>query len=149
MVRHAWPELLGPDAERVVAATHELTGFLAATGVPDVEVTERVAWHHSCHALRELHLDEGDVDAVLGDARVPWPAGESERCCGFGGLFSATLPEVSCAMADEKLGSLPDCDVLAGADASCLLHLRSRAAAVGRPVRTAHVAELLDRGAAP
>ena len=156
MVRLGWAELFdGDERERamaVAAATHELTAFVGEHGAggagdrPD-EPTQRVAWHHSCHALRELHLDDDAVDAVLGAAgveRVAWPDGGGERCCGFGGLFSVTLPEVSCAMADEKLASLPDCDVVAGADASCLVHLRSRAAATGRPIRTAHVAELLS-----
>lgn len=154
MVRLAWPSLLGDRGRRVAERTHELTAFLAEHGVsgPDaggVPAPGRVAWHHACHALRELHLDDAAVDTVLdavGADRVAWPEGGGERCCGFGGLFSALLPEVSCAMADDKLRSLPDCDVVAGADASCLLHLRSRAAATGRPVVTKHVAELLDPG---
>ena len=33
--------------------------------------------------------------------RVEWSA--AERCCGFGGLFSMKLPEVSVTMADDKL----------------------------------------------
>jgi L-lactate dehydrogenase complex protein LldE len=151
MVRLGWPALFdGEERERalrVAARTHELTAFLARHGVAGgTGAGDRVAWHHSCHALRELHLDDRTVDAVLDGAgveRVAWPSGGGERCCGFGGMFSVTLPEVSCAMADEKLASLPDCDVVAGADASCLVHLRSRAAATGRPIRTAHVAELL------
>ena len=151
MVRLGWPSLFEGDerarAERIAAVTHELTGFLAEHGVASGRRNgERVAWHHSCHALRELHLGDDAVDAVLaaaGAERVAWPDGGGERCCGFGGLFSVTLPEVSCAMADDKLASLPDCDVVAGADASCLVHLRSRAAATGTPIRTAHVAELL------
>lgn len=151
MVRLAWPELLGDRARRVASVTSELTAFLAEQGLPPAGEANaaggRVAWHHSCHALRELRLDDGAVDAVLaaaGTARVAWPDGGGERCCGFGGLFSAVLPEVSCAMADEKLASLPDCDAVAGADASCLLHLRSRAAAAGRPIETRHVAELFE-----
>ena len=153
MVRLGWPSLFEGEerrrAQRLAGVTSELTAFLADHGVVGAPTASspRVAWHHSCHALRELHLDDHAVDAVLGAAgveRVAWPAGGGERCCGFGGLFSATLPEVSCAMADEKLASLPDCDVVTGADASCLVHLRSRSAATGRPIRTAHVAELLD-----
>lgn len=151
MVRMTWPSLLGERGRRVGEHTHELTAFLAEHGGRDdarpAASGERVAWHHSCHALRELHLDDESVDAVLaaaGAQRVAWPDGGGERCCGFGGLFSAVLPEVSCAMADEKLRTLPDCDVVAGADASCLLHLRARAAATGRPIVTKHVAELLD-----
>jgi L-lactate dehydrogenase complex protein LldE len=151
MVRLGWPALFDGEererAMRVAARTHELTAFITRHGALDRGADgRRVAWHHSCHALRELHLDDRTVDTVLdraGVERVAWPGGGGERCCGFGGMFSITLPEVSCAMADEKLSSLPECDVVAGADASCLVHLRSRAAATGRPLRTAHIAELL------
>lgn len=152
MVRLGWPSLFDDEerarAARVSAVTWELTAFLAEHGLPAGEATgTRVAWHHACHALRELHLGNGEVDAVLdaaGVERVAWPDGGGERCCGFGGLFSVTLPEVSCAMADDKLSSLPACDIVTGADASCLVHLRSRAASTGRLLRFAHVAELLD-----
>lgn len=163
MVRLSWPAMFeGAErsrAERVAAETWELTAFLAAHGGPadpaaatsagSEHGTVRAAWHHSCHALRELHLGDREIDAVLGGAgieRVAWSDGDAERCCGFGGLFSAVLPEVSVAMADEKLASLPACDVLTGADASCLVHLRSRATATGRQLRVAHVAELLEEG---
>ena len=27
---------------------------------------------------------------------------DATRCCGFGGMFMAKLPEISCALADEK-----------------------------------------------
>ena len=56
----------------------------------------RVAYHHSCHLLRELHGHDHPLqllDDVEGCTRVEWTA--SERCCGFGGLFSMKLPEVS------------------------------------------------------
>jgi L-lactate dehydrogenase complex protein LldE len=161
MVVRGWPALFEGEererAERVASATWELTAFLAAHGTPAERAaapgtSPRVAWHHACHGLRELHLGDEQVDAVLGAAgveRVAWAAGDAERCCGFGGLFSVTLPEVSVAMADAKLDSLPDCDVVAATDVSCLVHLRSRAAATGRPVRTAHVAELLARPPEP
>jgi L-lactate dehydrogenase complex protein LldE len=103
--------------------------------------------------LRELGLREPPLSllaSVEGCTVVSW-AGD-DRCCGFGGLFSMRLPEASVAMADEKLTALADADppaaVLAGADGSCLLHLRSRADHEGRPVATSHIACLLA-GALP
>jgi L-lactate dehydrogenase complex protein LldE len=155
MVRRFWPELfrtVGDEdaarrAEAVAARTVELTELLATSELPPLGAgpATRVAWHHSCHLLRELGVrrQPGEVlAAVDGVERVDWP--DDERCCGFGGLFSVTLPEVSCAMADEKLASLPDCDVVAGADTSCLVHLRARAAATGRPIEVRHLAQLVD-----
>jgi L-lactate dehydrogenase complex protein LldE len=62
-------------------------------------------------------------------------------------MFSFKLPETAEAMADEKLASLaaaaPPPDLVVSADSSCLLHLSGRATAVGTPIRTRHVAQLL------
>ena len=56
---------------------------------------------------------------------------DSERCCGFGGTFAVRQPELSVAMADEKLRSLGGADTLCGADPSCLMHLRGRLRRLG------------------
>ena len=76
--------------------------------------------------LRELGVraaPEALVDRVAGADRVAWDG--DDRCCGFGGLFSVKLPELSVAMADEKLADLAatEPDVLVGCDTSCLAEL--------------------------
>lgn len=160
MIRVFWPELFatvgdGEAAERaraVGARTYELTELLTGPLLDrlpplGLESSARVAWHHSCHHLRELHAGAAPgrlLDAVGGCAQVEWDA---ERCCGFGGMFSFKLPETAEAMADEKLRSLaevhPAADLVVSADSSCLMHLRGRASAVGAPIRTRHIAQLL------
>ena len=86
----------------------------------------RVAYHHGCHALRELG-ERAQPLRLLADAGaevVSWEA--AEECCGFGGLFAVKLPWVSAAMADRKLDTLPDVDVLTSADGGCLMQLGGR-----------------------
>lgn len=158
MMRKYWPqmfELAGdPDAaeraRRVGERTREFTEFLDGTELPSAAVEPcSVAVHKSCHMLRELHIDTAPTDAlgrVEGcDVVDGWEA--ADRCCGFGGTFSVKLPETSVAMADEKLDTLPDgVEVIVGADASCLMHLRTRAQQRGLPVTTRHVAEVLADG---
>jgi L-lactate dehydrogenase complex protein LldE len=155
MVKVFWPELfeLAGDedaAERaraLGARTYELTAFLADRVPPLRSLDRRIAYHHSCHMLRELH--EHDQPEQLLDAagceRVAWEA--DTRCCGFGGLFSFKLPEVSEAMADDKLSSLASVDpspaLVVGADGSCLLHLRARSEHEGRPIVTRHIAQVI------
>ena len=150
MVKVFWPELFmvaGDEAaaERARAVgerTWELSSFLVDRDLPLAEGEQPVAYHHSCHMLRELGIrsePERLVDRVA--QRVDWE--DDDRCCGFGGLFSVKLPEVSTAMADEKLASV-DADVVVGCDASCLAQLRTRSEKVGNPVRTRHLAQLLD-----
>ena len=152
MVKVFWPELFtvagdegaADRARRVGEVTHELSAFLVDRALPLPASTgaRPVAYHHSCHMLRELGIrsePERLVDRVA--ERVAWD--DDDRCCGFGGLFSVKLPEVSTAMADEKLASLPAGEVV-GCDASCLAQLRTRSEQVGTPVRTRHLAQLLD-----
>lgn len=151
MVKVFWPELFSvagdeaaaERARRVGEVTHELSDFLHERGMPSLAAGgQRIAYHHSCHMLRELgirHAPESLVDQVA--SRVDWP--DDDRCCGFGGLFSVKLPEVSTAMADEKLATV-GADLIVGCDASCLAQLRTRSESVGNPVRTRHLAQLLD-----
>lgn len=158
MIRVFWPEVFELAGDHDAAAraralgerTRELSELLADRELPplalDPPVT--VAYHHSCHMLRELRVADAPV-ALLGrieGCRVTaWDA--AERCCGFGGLFSTKLPETSVTMADHKLASLaeadPPAEVVVGADCSCLMHLRTRAEHEGRPITTRHLAEVL------
>ncbi len=159
MMKKFWPELfeLVGDEERARKAselaerTFEFSEFLAARR-PDnsanqsqAESETSVAYHHSCHMLRELDIRTAPV-SLLEDAGVSitdWE--DAERCCGFGGLFSFKLPEVSEAMADEKLASFSagETTTLVGCDTSCLLHLRARAEHEGVPIQVRHLAEVL------
>lgn len=159
MIRKYWPQLFelagDPDdadrARTVGARTREFTEFIADRDLPAMEAEPcSVAIHQSCHLLRELRVDEAPgaaIGRVAGCAVQEWP--HAETCCGFGGTFSVRLPEVSVAMADAKLDSLPvGTEVVVSADASCLMHLETRAAQRGMPVRTQHVAEVLADGLA-
>lgn len=153
MVRVFWPELfevVGDHAarDRAIALgkrTFELSEFLAARDLPlsGAEPTQ-VAYHRSCHMLRELGIAEQPEQllAAAGCSSSDWP--DAERCCGFGGLFSVKLPETSVAMADEKLDTLPaDATCLVGSDGSCLMHLRARLEERGSTVKVRHLAEVL------
>jgi L-lactate dehydrogenase complex protein LldE len=137
-----------PDLEYVAPRLYELSEFLAAHGgeLAGRVAPRRVAYHDSCHMLRELEL-EREPRAALGRLEgvelVDWDAG---RCCGFGGTFAVRQPELSVAMADEKLRTLDGATTLCGADPSCLMHLRGRLRKLGRDVEVKHLAELLEEG---
>jgi len=153
MIRCFYPELLPEAAEEATALagrTYELSQFitevLETRQLGDGLNGRRVAYHHSCHALRELGVRDAPHDLLAGCGAevVEWKA--AEECCGFGGLFSAKLPEVSAAMADRKLDTLPGVDFVTSTDGGCLLQLSGRAAArsVGPPFR--HLASVLWEG---
>ncbi|MDM7325209.1 MAG: (Fe-S)-binding protein, partial [Thermus sp.] len=104
---------------------------------------KKVAYHHGCHALRELGVREEPLLLLqnAGAEILPWEA--AEECCGFGGLFSVKLPEISLAMADRKLSTLPQAEVLTSTDAGCLLHLSGRMGQGENRMRVAPLATLL------
>ena len=145
MVRTFAPGLVGElDLGKPL---YELSEFLAEHG-GDLRgrLDARVAYHDSCHMLRELGLAREPRAALARLEGVELADWDAERCCGFGGTFAVRQPELSVAMADEKLRTLGGADTLCGADPSCLMHLRGRLRKLGSGVRVAHLAELLEEG---
>ncbi len=149
MLRCTYPRLLESSSEsiRVAERSYELAEFI----VDVLGVTElgrglegrRLAYHHGCHALRELGVEEQPLRLLesAGAEIVPWEM--DQECCGFGGLFSVKAPEVSVAMADRKLDTLPDVETVVSADGGCLLQLDGRARRRGMRIRFRSLASLL------
>lgn len=170
MIRVFWPELfevVGDPASRARAEAlapkvKEFSEFAAPVLAParsELSVESRaiprdstdsstrpVVYHHSCHMLRELGI-EAQPEAMLDAAGVERVESTARgRCCGFGGLFSVKLPEVSTAMADDLLDAAVDAGAatIVGCDASCLMHLGGRAARRGMPLEFKHLAEVVE-----
>ncbi|OTA40283.1 MAG: hypothetical protein A6D92_20080 [Symbiobacterium thermophilum] len=71
-----------------------------------------------------------------------------DLCCGFGGAFAIKEPEISTAMADDKLDAVlaTGANLIVSSDLGCLLHQGGRIEKRGLPIRTMHIAELLWEG---
>jgi L-lactate dehydrogenase complex protein LldE len=149
IVRH-WSELFAGDrdeqrAVEVAGRVHEFSAF-AATRLPaasPLRLERTVAYHDSCHMLRELgifHPPRALLAAVEG-VELREVAGH-DRCCGFGGTFSVRYPELSVAMADSKLDDAVGVDLIATCDGGCQLQLAGRSGRRGGPP-VVHLAELL------
>jgi L-lactate dehydrogenase complex protein LldE len=125
----------------------ELSSFLESTGTQPPARNEgaRVAYHSSCHLLRELGVDEAPKRLLRRTGAEVVPLVRPDLCCGFGGTFSVRHPDVSVAMADDKLADAGRADVLVTADPGCLMQLRARAARTGSG-RVIHLATALARG---
>jgi L-lactate dehydrogenase complex protein LldE len=143
MISRYLPELAGVSPYDV----WELSAFLDREGLPVAPRNDgrTVAYHDSCHMLRELRIHEQPRRLLEASgatvARLPRP----DLCCGFGGTFSVRQPEVSVAMADEKLAGAAEADALVTADPGCLMHLRGRAERIGGP-SVVHLSTALARG---
>jgi L-lactate dehydrogenase complex protein LldE len=152
MMRLHWRELFRGDrdqalAERVSARVFELSQYLVdelGWSPPSPASRAEVAYHDSCHMLRELRLRDQPralLSAVAELRELP----RADRCCGFGGTFSVRYPDVSTAMADDKLATAAAAriGVIASADPGCVMQIEGRALRVGAPLRVVHLATVL------
>jgi L-lactate dehydrogenase complex protein LldE len=103
-----------------------------------------VTYHDSCHMRRLLHLKDEPRDLLNGAGCSLHEMEESERCCGFGGLFSLRMPEVSGAMTAEKLSqaAASEANTLVTADPGCLMQMRGLAGDDGPLLK--HLAVVLE-----
>lgn len=159
MMRVFYPELFADDAARLTKARslasklYEFSEFLVKVlGVEDVGATfpRRVAYHDSCHLLRELGIAEEPrrlLRAVRGLDLLEMQ--DSKLCCGFGGTFSVKFPEVSTAMGIDKLEAAANAgaEILTANDSGCLMHLAGLIHRRKLPLKTMHIAEILAQQA--
>lgn len=153
MIIHHIPELLGDEpgyaaeAAQLAARTREFTRFLAETGArPSGKLGDGpITYHASCHGLRDLAILE-EPKALLDGAGCDRVELEGEdECCGFGGLFSVEMPEISMAMMQTKIDNVvaSGATTLVGIDVSCLMHLEGGMRRRGVPIDVKHVAQVL------
>ena len=147
---HLFDELPGwrRRAQRLADKTYELSEFLVKIAGWQPEQTAaglRVTYHDSCHMNRLLHLGTEPRSLLRAAGAEIVEMGESDRCCGFGGLFSIRMPEVSNAMTAEKLrqAEATKAPVLVTCDPGCLTQMRGL---VGDGLRVEHLAVVLEGG---
>lgn len=137
-----------PAVKAVAARTWELADFIVnalGTKTWPGRYDATVAFHRSCHSRG---TPSGDASLALlssiAGLRVA-PFGEGEQCCGFGGTFSVSFPNISTGMGTLKLDHIRAVqpDVVVSGDMSCMMHLGGLAEKEGKPVKTQHLAQVL------
>ena len=154
------------DAKREVSATHirshiyELTEFLVdVLKVENLQASfpHKVSWHNSCHGQRGLGLSSmservlpafSKPEYLLKQVRgleLFYPE-RTDECCGFGGTFCVFEEAVSVKMGKDRIAGHTQHPVeyIIGADTSCLMHLEGILKRNGSPVKTLHIAEVLN-----
>lgn len=155
MVKHHYPELFPvgtPEhalAVEIAARTFEFTEYL----VNELKVTNvgavyphKVTYHASCHYLREMGLKTEAktlLNAVKGLEFIPLV--EEDTCCGFGGAFTVTYPQVSRAMMENKVKNIiaSGADTVVMCDPGCLMNIAGGLHKAGSPIRAMHMIDLL------
>ena len=117
-------------------------------GIQDVgaRFPHKVTYHDACHLLRELKVKEPPRVLIRHVRDVELVELEnSEDCCGFGGTFSVKFPEISTAMAEDKVTSIirSGAEYIVANDSSCLMQIAGTLSRKGIPVKPLHLVELL------
>ncbi|MCP4547681.1 MAG: (Fe-S)-binding protein [bacterium] len=153
MVRryHELPELSDgerDDLRELGAHCFELSDFLVnRLGVtdPGARFPARAAFQDCCHTLRALGLRDEPRRLLAAVKDLELVDQTDTECCGFGGVYSIKVPELSIAQANVRLARLKEdgIDTLIATDVSCLLHIQARADATRQTLRTMHLSEVL------
>lgn len=157
MIRHEYPNLFADEpellaqAERIADMTWEFTEYLVdGLGITDLKLrlpqAQTFAFHDACHGLRLLGLGKAGRALMQNVANAEvHDLQECDVCCGFGGLFSVKMPNVSNAMLQTKVDHMQACTaqtILTG-DASCLTQMNGGLSRRQSPKRVRHIADVL------
>jgi L-lactate dehydrogenase complex protein LldE len=155
MVKNHYPHLFENDVSMRTKAleigkrVYELSQFLVhvlKAHEAGLQAEGKITYHASCQLTRELGVREEPLmllKSLQGAEFVPMPS--ADRCCGFGGIFMAKLPEVSMAMADDKYEDIRStgADTVSGCDLGCLMNIADAIKRNGANIKTKHIAEVL------
>ncbi len=154
------PELLARAkdlSQRVYEFTEFLVDVVGYESTPVEPATDdrpergsAVAYHPSCHLLREMEVTNAPqrlLDAAPGVDRVELP--DAEQCCGFGGTFAVKYPHISEEMLADKVAAATSsgADTLTACDMGCLMHIGGAVSRQKLPFQVRHIAQVLDGSA--
>ena len=155
MMHHHDPSLFADDpqhlplARQVSARVFELTEFMlhvCKVKLQDKGTACKTVLHTSCSGRREMntHLSSRALLSQLKGVETVMQSHESE-CCGFGGTFSVRHPDISAAMASDKVDALLEtgAKALVSADCGCLSNLNGTLQKRGASLKGEHIATFL------
>ncbi len=137
-------------AKQLSERTWEFSEFLVRKlGVTDLgaKFPHKITYHDGCHGLRELNI-KLSPRALLGKvAGLELVEMKEDVCCGFGGTFAAKFPMISTAMGEVKIGNAVEtgAEYIVSGDSSCLMHIQGLLSRQGKPLKTIHLAEVLNQ----
>jgi L-lactate dehydrogenase complex protein LldE len=145
---------------KIRKSVFELTEFI--TDILKVESIEgnfphKVGLHQSCHGQRGLKLSQmselnapffSKPEQLLGKIQGLnlVSLNRKDECCGFGGTFCVTEESISVKMGKDRIKDHENHEVeyITGGDMSCLMHLEGILRRDKSPIKTIHIAEILN-----
>lgn len=152
-ISREWTELLGLcEAESIARKVIDISEFVGRYA-PDVSVSRlnyasTVTYHDSCHLRRGMGVYSTPrqlLNSILGDSFIEMEL--ADRCCGGGGTFSITHPELSQVVAEIKMNCVCEsgAEIVATGCPACVMQLRDSLAHRKMTQRAVHTVEIIDR----
>jgi L-lactate dehydrogenase complex protein LldE len=117
----------------------------------------KVGLHQSCHGQRGLKLSQmSELNAPFFSKPEQLLAkikginlvslNRKDECCGFGGTFCVTEEAISVKMGKDRIQDHESQGVeyITGFDMSCLMHMEGILRRENSPIKTIHIAEILN-----
>lgn len=160
MVREEYPVLFERDPDllteafRIAAKTWEFTEFIVdGLGITNLNLRlprqQSFAFHDSCHGLRMLGLGTAARTLLRNtENAIVEELAESDVCCGFGGLFSVKMADISGAMLARTIQNIQACsaETIVCGDVSCMTHMNGGLARTETSRRVRSIADVLAEG---
>jgi glycolate oxidase iron-sulfur subunit len=111
-----------------------------------------VAYHDACHLAHAQGIRD-QPRALL--AAIPGislrEVGDRDLCCGSAGVYNLLQPEAAAELGERKARNVlaTGANLLVTSNPGCLMQIAGAAERLGRPIRSAHLAEVLDASLNP
>jgi len=131
------------------AKVQDVNQYLAAIPIvpPMGTVDRRVTYQDSCHLAHAQRIKDAPrslLRSIRGLRLVEME--HADMCCGAGGAYSISQPEMSVRLLDTKMHAAAEVepDIIATANPGCMIQLEAGVRQNGLNARVVHVVELLD-----
>jgi glycolate oxidase iron-sulfur subunit len=106
---------------------------------------QTVAFHDPCHAKRKLKITREPRELLRSVPGLSLVELKGNRCCGHGGLFNLSHPELSQKILEHPLTDLDHsgAEVITTSCMACLMQFKLGVQRTGRKVQVKHWAELI------
>jgi L-lactate dehydrogenase complex protein LldE len=154
MVRNYYPEMfhntsLHNEYRQLQKNIFEITDFIVnILKVTDTasSFTGKAVLHNSCSSLREYGMKSQPktlLENIKGLTLIDTK--DSDVCCGFGGSFSIKHPDISAAMAEQKVANALECgaEYIISMEALCLMNIENYIKKNNLPLKTVHIVDVL------
>jgi Fe-S oxidoreductase len=148
-------DLLADDAEytekseQLAGMTRDIHEYLIDLGIdpPKGELDVQVTYQDACHLINTQGISAQPREILTSIPGLKLlEMKEPGVCCGAGGIFSVTQPEMSGFLRDRKVGNVMDagCDVVASGNPGCVMQMENGLRDAKSNVEVKYVVDLLD-----